>query len=91
MGYAADDDADEIVNRAQADIYAVTDIRGGALDEIEVIGSRSGEMTGVPTGFTYLDSLSNGLHPGITDAARLREIIDNSVDEALGSPMSRSS
>ena len=30
----------------------------GALDEIEAIGSRSGEMTGVPTGFTDLDQLT---------------------------------
>lgn len=76
MGYAGDDDVDEIVNRAQAEIYAVTeqrttedylplgDIMEGALDEIEAIGSRSGEMTGVPTGFTDLDQLTNGLHPG---------------------------
>ncbi|MEU5887779.1 replicative DNA helicase [Streptomyces sp. NPDC047461] len=84
MGYAADDDVDEIVNRAQAEIYAVTeqrtsedylplgDIMEGALDEIEAIGSRTGEMTGVPTGFTDLDSLTNGLHPGqmIVIAAR---------------------
>ncbi|MBT2445322.1 replicative DNA helicase, partial [Streptomyces sp. ISL-36] len=76
MGYAADGDVDEIVNSAQAEIYAVTeqrttedylplgDIMEGALDEIEAIGSRSGEMTGVPTGFTDLDQLTNGLHPG---------------------------
>ncbi|MEU1849284.1 replicative DNA helicase [Streptomyces sp. NPDC019990] len=84
MGYAADDDVDEIVNRAQAEVYAVTeqrtsedylplgDIMEGALDEIEAIGSRSGEMTGVPTGFTDFDSLTNGLHPGqmIVIAAR---------------------
>ncbi len=53
MGYAADGDVDEIVNSAQAEIYAVTeqrtsedylplgDIMEGALDEIEAIGSRS--------------------------------------------------
>lgn len=84
MGYAADGDVDDIVNSAQAEIYAVTeqrtsedylplgDIMEGALDEIEAIGSRSGEMTGVPTGFTDLDSLTNGLHPGqmIVIAAR---------------------
>ncbi|MER8156071.1 replicative DNA helicase [Streptomyces sp. NPDC094472] len=76
MGYAADGDVDEIVNNAQAEIYAVTeqrtsedylplgDIMEGALDEIEAIGSRSGQMSGVPTGFTDLDSLTNGLHPG---------------------------
>ncbi len=84
MGYAADGDVDDIVNSAQAEIYAVTeqrtsedylplgDIMEGALDEIEAIGSRSGEMTGVPTGFTDLDALTNGLHPGqmIVIAAR---------------------
>ncbi|MGW1373321.1 replicative DNA helicase [Streptomyces sp. NPDC002446] len=84
MGYAADGDVDEIVNKAQAEIYAVTeqrtsedylplgDIMEGALDEIEAIGSRQGQMTGVPTGFTDLDSLTNGLHPGqmIVIAAR---------------------
>ncbi|MGW7350230.1 replicative DNA helicase [Streptomyces sp. NPDC054784] len=76
MGYAADGDVDEIVNSAQAEIYAVTEertsedylplaeIMESALDEIEAIGSRSGQMTGVPTGFTDLDSLTNGLHPG---------------------------
>ncbi|MFC7217132.1 replicative DNA helicase [Streptomyces polyrhachis] len=84
MGYAADGDVDEIVNSAQAEIYAVTEqrtsedylplsgIMEGALDEIEAIGSRSGQMSGVPTGFTDLDSLTNGLHPGqmIVIAAR---------------------
>jgi replicative DNA helicase len=76
MGYAADGDVDDIVNSAQAEVYSVTeqrtsedylplgDIMEGALDEIEAIGSRSGQMTGVPTGFTDLDSLTNGLHPG---------------------------
>ncbi|NLU69541.1 replicative DNA helicase [Streptomyces sp. HNM0574] len=84
MGYAADGDVDDIVNSAQAEIYQVTeqrttedylplgDIMEGALDEIEAIGSRSGQMTGVPTGFTDLDALTNGLHPGqmIVIAAR---------------------
>nr|WP_037595461.1 replicative DNA helicase [Streptacidiphilus jeojiense] len=84
MGYAAEGDVDEIVNAAQAEIYAVTeqrtnedyaplgDIMEGALDEIESIGSRSGQMSGVPTGFADLDSLTNGLHPGqmIVVAAR---------------------
>lgn len=84
MGYAADGDVDEIVNSAQAEVYAVTeqrtsedyaplsDIMEGALDEIEAIGSRNGQMSGVPTGFTDLDALTNGLHPGqmIVIAAR---------------------
>jgi replicative DNA helicase len=76
LGYAGDGDADELVDRAQAEIYGVTErrvtedflplseIMPGALDEIEAIGSRGGVMTGVPTGFADLDSLTNGLHAG---------------------------
>src|ERR1700753_3393292 len=76
FGYAGDADADDLVDRAQAEADAVTDrrrtrrshpradIMPGALDEIEAIGSRGGAMTGVPTGFADLDSLTNGLHPG---------------------------
>ena len=84
FGYAGDADADELVDRAQAEVYAVTDrrtsedyhslseIMPGALDEIEAIGSHGGVMTGVPTGFSDLDALTNGLHPGqmIVIAAR---------------------
>lgn len=84
MGYAADGDVDDIVNKAQTEIYAVTQQRTsedyvpiggvmeGALDEIEAIGSRSGAMTGIPTGFMDLDALTQGLHPGqmIVIAAR---------------------
>ncbi|MBB5787134.1 replicative DNA helicase [Jiangella mangrovi] len=76
MGYSDDGDADTIVDRAQAEIYAITEKRAsedyhplseimeGTLDEIEAIGSRGGQMVGVPTGFTDLDALTNGLHPG---------------------------
>jgi len=76
MGYTGDSDADDLVDRAQAEVYAVTDrriaedyhslaeIMPGALDEIESISSHSGGMTGVPTGFADLDALTNGLHPG---------------------------
>ena len=76
FGYAGDADADELVDRAQAEVYAVTErrtsedyhslseIMPGALDEIEAIGSHGGVLTGVPTGFADLDILTNGLHPG---------------------------
>ena len=76
FGYAGDAEADDLVDRAQAEVYAITDhrvtedyhsladIMPGALDEIEAIGSREGGMTGVPTGFADLDALTNGLHPG---------------------------
>jgi replicative DNA helicase len=75
FGYAGDAEADELVDRAQAEVYAVTERRSsedyhslseimpGALDEIEAIGSHNGMLTGVPTGFADLDALTNGLHP----------------------------
>ena len=83
-GYAGDADADELVDRAQAEVYAVTERRASedyhslseimpaALDEIEAIGSHNGTLTGVPTGFADLDALTNGLHPSqmIVIAAR---------------------
>ena len=85
LGYAqGGGDVEDIVNAAQAEVYAVADKRGGedyhrlgdilelTVDEIEVASGKSGEMTGVPTGFTDLDALTNGLHPGqmIVVAAR---------------------
>jgi len=85
MGYGqGGGDVVDIVNAAQAEIYAVADKRGGedyaklgdvleaTVDEIEHASGRSGEMTGVPTGFTDFDNLTNGLHPGqmIVVAAR---------------------
>jgi replicative DNA helicase len=84
LGYAGDGDADALVDRAEAEIYGVTErrvsedylplseIMPGTLDEIEAAGSRGGLMTGVPTGFADLDALTNGLHPGqmIVIAAR---------------------
>jgi replicative DNA helicase len=84
LGYSGDGDANELVDRAEAEVYGVTDrrvsedylplseIMPGALDEIEAIGSRGGSLSGVPTGFADLDALTNGLHPGqmIVIAAR---------------------
>lgn len=76
IGYAADGEVDAVVDRAQAEIYAVTDRRAtedyhplteimeATLDEIEAIGARDGQMIGVPTGFTDMDALTNGLHAG---------------------------
>src|SRR5581483_7769844 len=76
LGYSGDGEADELVDRAQAEVYGVTErrvsedylslseIMPGALDEIEAIGSRGGGMAGVPTGFADLDALTNGLHSG---------------------------
>jgi replicative DNA helicase len=84
LGYSGDADADELVDRAQAEVYGVTErrvsddylplseIMPAALVEIESIDKHSGTMTGVPTGFADLDALTNGLHAGqmIVIAAR---------------------
>ena len=91
LGYSGDGDADELVDRAEAEIYGVSDrrvsddyhplseIMPGALDEIEAIGSRGGTMTGVPTGFSSLDSLTNGLHPGQMVVIAARPAIGKAV------------
>src|ERR1700752_1887809 len=85
-GYAGAEGADvaEVVDRAQAEIYDVTDGRTSedfvaledllqpTMDEIDAIASNGGLASGVPTGFLELDELTNGLHPGqmIVIAAR---------------------
>lgn len=76
-GYAGVDGADvaEVVDRAQAEVYDVTeqrhsddcvaleDLVGPTLDEIDAIASGANSR-GVPTGFVDLDDVTNGLHPG---------------------------
>jgi len=76
MGYASEGEVVDLVNNAQAEIYAVTggvesedfipltDAVTTAIDEIEAAQGRDGKMVGVPTGFAELDELTNGLHPG---------------------------
>ncbi len=97
MGYAADGDVDDIVNSAQAEVYAVTEqrtsedyaplaaIMEGALDEIEAISSRGDAMIGIPTGFADLDSLTNGLHPGQMIVVAARPAIGKAL--ALDTPL----
>jgi replicative DNA helicase len=78
-GYAGADGADvhDIVDRAQAEIYDVTDKRRQSedfvpledllqptMDEIDAIASQGGISRGVPTGFIDLDEITNGLHAG---------------------------
>jgi replicative DNA helicase len=80
LGYGASGnggrDVDDLVDLAQQAVYDVTERRVSedfavlaeilqpTLDEIEAVGAQGGVMTGVPTGFTDLDRLLNGLHPG---------------------------
>jgi replicative DNA helicase len=98
LGYAqGGGDVEDIVNAAQAEVYAVADKRGGddyhvlgdileaTVDEIEVASGKSGEMTGVPTGFSDLDSLTNGLHPGQMIVIAARPAIGKAL--ALGTPL----
>ncbi len=75
---------DDVVDRAQAEIYEVTERRTSedyvhiesllqsTLDEIDKISATGGIGTGIPTGFAQLDEYTNGLHPGqmVTVAGR---------------------
>jgi replicative DNA helicase len=84
MGYNGQGEALDLVNNAQAEIYSVTGAEqaedyvplqiavDAAVEEIEAARGRDGQMTGIPTGFSGLDQLTNGLHPGqmIVVAAR---------------------
>lgn len=77
LGYAADgSEVDDLVNEAQAQIYAVgeqqnsqdyvpiRDILDDVGQEINIAASRGEGIVGVPTGFKELDELTNGLHGG---------------------------
>ncbi len=86
LGYhgAEGGEVNDIVDRAQAAIYEVTErstsedyvaleeLLQPTMDEIDAIASRGGVSLGVPTGFVDLDAATNGLHPGqmIVVAAR---------------------
>jgi replicative DNA helicase len=76
-GYRREGDAEGLVEAAQARVHAVARQRGGdstrhasdgldnTFDAIEAAGRRGpGELTGVPTGFLDLDSLTEGFQPG---------------------------
>ncbi len=76
LGYNEATEVDDAVDRAQAEVYTVTEQRttddylplevllNPVLQEIESIAGHDGSLTGVPTGFQDLDALTNGLHPG---------------------------
>jgi replicative DNA helicase len=97
FGYAGDGDADELVDRAQAEVYAVTDrriaedyhplseIMPQALEEIEAIGAHGGGLSGVPTGFSDLDALTNGLHAGQMVVIAARPAVGKAL--ALDTPL----
>lgn len=76
LGYNSEGEISELVNSAQQDVYSVlrqsmandyahlNEAMNDAVEEIERAQQRGGELVGVPTGFTELDELTHGLHPG---------------------------
>jgi replicative DNA helicase len=76
MGYSNEGEVEDLVNRAQEDVYGVTragvgedyvplyDSIEAAVEEMERAQSRGGDMVGVPTGFRELDEMTHGLHGG---------------------------
>lgn len=99
LGYSVEGDVDDVVDMAQSEIFAVTERRTSedyiplsesltsALDEIEAISGRSGELVGVPTGLTELDQLTHGLHPGQMVVVAARPAVGKST---LGLDIARS-
>src|SRR6187455_2035808 len=73
--YAAEDEADLILDQAEHAIFAIADdkVRDGfvslrdlaqsSLETIEHLHARKELITGVPTGFTDLDEMTSGLQP----------------------------
>ena len=74
-GYDAEGEIEDLVNTAQNEIYTVADESTGAdwvrlntalqsaADEIELIQKNEG-TSGITSGFTELDKMTNGFHPG---------------------------
>ncbi len=99
MGYASEGEVVDLVNDAQAAIYAVNGETNtedfvqlsaavtAAFDELEVARGRDGQMAGVPTGFAELDELTNGLHAGQLIVIAARPAIGKST---LGLDIARS-
>ncbi len=73
--YSGQEALDVILDQAEKNIFQMLQRRGGedivpikdivmnALDKIEKAAKSKGNVTGIPTGFTYLDSKTAGLQP----------------------------
>lgn len=97
--YEGAGEADDIVNRAQAEIFEISsgkgsedyaplaDILEGAIAEIEAIANHDGDMVGVPTGLRDMDTLTQGLQPGQLIILAARPAIGKST---LGLDVARS-
>ena len=100
MGYDADGaEVDEVVDSAQAEIFAVTERRNSedylpigdvmerTLEEVDAASSRDGQMLGIPTGFRQLDELTGGFQAGQMIVLAARPAIGKST---LGLDIARS-
>lgn len=76
LGYQGQGEVEKIVDEAQQTLFEVTENKASedykplrelmepTFDEIEAINNSGEGISGVPTGFTDLDRITNGLHPG---------------------------
>ncbi|MEY4323625.1 MAG: replicative helicase [Actinomycetota bacterium] len=76
MGYSGTGEVDDIVDRAQAEVFQVTEQRTSedykplniilqnVVEEIDAISKHGESLNGVPTGFEDLDRITNGFHKG---------------------------
>ena len=74
--YAAEDETQDILESAEKSIYDITMRKGGeqlqpiqpvllnTFEKIELLVKNNGRIEGVPTGYTELDDMLTGLHPG---------------------------
>jgi replicative DNA helicase len=75
-GFESQGEVEDLVNQAQSEVFAVVSQTAKddyvglsesidyAIRDIESAQNRDGAMTGIPTGFTNLDTYTHGLHPG---------------------------
>lgn len=75
-GYEEAEAADRMLDQAESKIFEIGRARGRqtfrslhdemeeAIDYVEMLMDRSGELTGVPSGFKDLDEMTGGLQPG---------------------------
>ncbi len=74
--YSAEEETQDILESAEKSIYDITMRKGGeqlqpiqpvllnTFEKIELLVRNNGKIEGVPTGYTELDDLLTGLHPG---------------------------
>lgn len=75
-GYESQGEVEDLVNQAQSEVFAVVSQTAKddyvglsesidyAIRDIEAAQNRGGDLTGIPTGFTNLDTFTHGLHAG---------------------------